>query len=437
MRLKKYVQVRRESFGGLIQCGDSWQTILFVIPEVIEALEQRTANLDLRCFLENRCVLERETDDEPNPAAQSNYELTELTIPKGESHLGAPINVAIEITNQCNLSCPHCANRAGAIGHGGLSTTEVAHLLEEFSRMKVFLVTITGGEPFVRPDLPELLQYADELGLRVIVLTNGLLINPGVLARLPQSVALQVSLDGLGTEYEAIRGSGTFNQVLRVLDWLADDRRSVGATMVLTRSNSSEAPKLMQFCLSRGIRLKIDPLLPLGRALDKWDNLAPTAADAVHFVEARALKIAHYSALYGARFPSGRPLNVFDLPEIFSALFAACEGGRTDLWIKYNGVVFPCANLSAIDNYAVGDIRKTTCQTIWRGSGALEEFRSLTWSSFPLCKCCDIGPFCTFKCPASSLSYHGDARTCGANDFVKQVIRLARDRGLTHRIDGL
>ncbi len=310
-------------------------------------------------------------------------------------------------------------------------------LFDEWKQLKVFSITITGGEPFFRSDMVKLLQYADDLGLRTIVLTNGLLITPEMLRQIPRTVGFQLSIDGLDEQYEYVRGRGTFSRLLKTIELLKADRRPVGATLVFTKKNAGHAKEVMHFCLENGIRLKMDPLLPLGRALDKWDDLVPGKEDAALFLEARKIKIDFYQNRYQEIFPNGRPLNVLDLPEIFSALFLGCEGGRTDLWVRYDGRTYPCANLSAAGEFMVGNIRENTCLEIWNESQVLREFRQMNWQTFKNCGNCEIRDHCTYRCPASSIFFHGDYNTCGANDFIREVIKVARDQGLTDRVDGL
>ncbi|MEW6045700.1 MAG: radical SAM protein [Bacillota bacterium] len=435
MRLKRHAMVRREAFGGLVLCDDLWHTVLFVKPEVVDAIESGEIPLSMQEYLAMHNVVEAEKPVAPKPEWRE-YELQELKVPQSCTHLAAPISVALEITNRCNLSCIHCANRAGRESREELTTGEVMKLFDEWLQLRVFMVTITGGEPFSRKDMVDLLQYADERGLHVFVLTNGLLITPRMLERIPRSVGFQLSIDGLGDQYEYIRGPGTFRRLLQTIELLRADRRPMGATLVFTKRNSRHAKEVLQFCLEKGIRLKVDPLLPLGRALDRWDDLAPDVADAQLFLEVRRAKIEHFRRAYKDLFPSGRPFNVMDLPEILGALFLACEGGRSDLWVRYDGRAYPCANLSAADEFMLGSVRESSCETIWNESATLQQFRKITWQTFKKCSSCEIADYCTYRCPAFSLFYHGDFRTCGANDFTREVIKMARDEGITDRVDG-
>ncbi len=82
---------------------------------------------------------------------------------------------------------------------------------------KVFQFSIGGGEPFVREDFMDLLDYAHEKGIVTCVSTNGTMINDEIARRLDHKlVYIQVSLDGASPESnDAIRGEGSFRKALR------------------------------------------------------------------------------------------------------------------------------------------------------------------------------------------------------------------------------
>ena len=101
--------------------------------------------------------------------------------------LDAPICLTWELTYACNLSCVHCLSSSGRRDPGELSTAECRALIDEFERMQVFYVNIGGGEPTVRPDFWELVDYAAERHVGVKFSTNGSRITPEIARRLAAS----------------------------------------------------------------------------------------------------------------------------------------------------------------------------------------------------------------------------------------------------------
>ena len=91
--------------------------------------------------------------------------------------LDAPICLTWELTYACNLSCIHCLSSSGRRDPRELSTAECKAVIDELERMQVFYVNIGGGEPTVRPDFWELVDYATAHHVGVKFSTNGVKID--------------------------------------------------------------------------------------------------------------------------------------------------------------------------------------------------------------------------------------------------------------------
>ncbi len=90
-----------------------------------------------------------------------------------ERGLDAPICLTWELTYACNLACVHCLSSSGRRDPRELSTAECKSVIDELQRMQVFYVNVGGGEPTVRPDFWELLDYAIGHDVGVKFSTNG------------------------------------------------------------------------------------------------------------------------------------------------------------------------------------------------------------------------------------------------------------------------
>src|SRR5215510_16306824 len=114
-------------------------------------------------------------------------------------------------------------------------------VIDELRAMQVFYVNIGGGEPTVRPDFWELLDYATAHHVGVKFSTNGVRITPEIARRLAANdyVDVQISLDGATAEVnDAVRGAGSFAMALRALENLADAGFSdAKISVVVTRHN--------------------------------------------------------------------------------------------------------------------------------------------------------------------------------------------------------
>lgn len=196
-----------------------------------------------------------------------------------EKGLDAPICLTWELTYACNLSCVHCLSSSGKRDPRELDTEQCKAIIDELQRMQVFYVNIGGGEPTVRPDFWELVDYATDHQVGVKFSTNGLKIDKKVAERLAASdyVDVQISLDGATAEVnDAVRGPGSYAMAIKALENLkeagfADAKISV----VVTRQNVTQLDEFKALADHYGATLRITRLRPSGRGADVWDDLHP------------------------------------------------------------------------------------------------------------------------------------------------------------------
>ncbi|MFC9475087.1 mycofactocin radical SAM maturase [Nocardia sp. NPDC056952] len=200
-------------------------------------------------------------------------------IDRFESGLAAPICLTWELTYACNLSCVHCLSSSGRRDPNELSTEQCKALIDEFERMQIFYVNIGGGEPTVRPDFWELVDYATAHNVGVKFSTNGVRINEEVAARLAASdyVDVQISLDGADAAVnDAVRGPGSYDTAIKALSNLAAAGfKDAKLSVVATRHNISQLDEFKAIADKYGATLRLTRLRPSGRGADVWDELHP------------------------------------------------------------------------------------------------------------------------------------------------------------------
>ena len=193
--------------------------------------------------------------------------------------LDAPICLTWELTYACNLACVHCLSSSGRRDPHELSTAESKAVIDELERMQVFYVNIGGGEPTVRPDFWELVDYATAHHVGVKFSTNGVKITREVADRLAASdyVDVQISLDGATPEVnDAVRGRGSYATAVRAMEHL--DRagfRGFKLSVVVTRHNAGQLDAFKKIADRYGAQLRLTRLRPSGRGADVWDELHP------------------------------------------------------------------------------------------------------------------------------------------------------------------
>src|SRR6201985_456777 len=189
-----------------------------------------------------------------------------------EHGLDAPICLTWELTYACNLACVHCLSSSGKRDPRELSTQACKDIIDELERMQVFYVNIGGGEPAVRPDFGELVDYATAHHVGVKFSTNGIKITPEIARRLAASdyVDVQISLDGATERVnDAVRGPGSYVTALRAMGHLARAGfRGFKISVVVTRQNAGQLDDFKAIADRFGAQLRLTRVRPSGRGAD-------------------------------------------------------------------------------------------------------------------------------------------------------------------------
>jgi mycofactocin radical SAM maturase len=210
------------------------------------------------------------------PATATRPGLTEQL----KGGLDAPICLTWEITYGCNLACIHCLSSSGRRDPRELSTDEAIAVIDELHDLQVFYVNIGGGEPTIRPDFYDLIQYSVSRGVGVKFSTNGSTINAERAARLAgmDYVDVQISIDGADAETnDAVRGTSSYAAARQAMDHLA--HAGFGPfkiSVVMTRHNVEQLPALEALADGYGAQLRLTRLRPSGRGAETWGQLHPT-----------------------------------------------------------------------------------------------------------------------------------------------------------------
>lgn len=165
--------------------------------------------------------------------------------------------VVWNITRQCNLRCKHCyAQALNKKTSDELTTQEGKILLDDLSSYGAPVILFSGGEPLIRPDLPELAEYAVAKGMRAVISTNGTLITRE-LAKTLKTIGLSyvgISLDGLAEVNDHFRGiSGAFDQALTGIRNCREAGIKVGLRFTINRMNQDQVSPIFELLKNEDI----------------------------------------------------------------------------------------------------------------------------------------------------------------------------------------
>jgi radical SAM protein with 4Fe4S-binding SPASM domain len=178
--------------------------------------------------------------------------------------------VVWNITRECNLKCVHCYNDSGVGKKCNEATTEEAKaVIDDLADYGVPSVLFSGGEPLMRHDLFELMQYTADKGLRVVISTNGTLIKDEEAKKIKDIGVsyVGISLDGIDEINDKFRGvDGAFERAVRGIKACQAAGIRIGLRLTLTKKNAMDVDRLFDFFNENGIeRACFYHLVPSGR----------------------------------------------------------------------------------------------------------------------------------------------------------------------------
>jgi radical SAM protein with 4Fe4S-binding SPASM domain len=157
----------------------------------------------------------------------------------------------LQITDRCNLRCRHCY-----IGEGNgdeLSPGRIRNILQEFEAMQGLRLLVTGGEPLLHSRFAEINGMLPEFSVRKALFSNGLLLDRCLLEGLNVD-EVQVSIDGLESSHDALRGRGSFRRAVRAVELAAEADLDVSVSTMIHSQNLKDFDEMQSLFMSLGVR---------------------------------------------------------------------------------------------------------------------------------------------------------------------------------------
>lgn len=311
--------------------------------------------------------------------------------------LDAPICLTWELTYACNLECVHCLSSSGRRDPRELTTIEAKRVLDELHDLQVFYINIGGGEPMIRRDFFELVDYSISRNIGVKFSTNGAFIDADKARRLASMdyLDIQISLDGTdAVTNDAVRGVGSYDTARRAMDHLADAGFGpFKISVVVTRHNVDQLDTFKQLADGYGAQLRVTRLRPSGRGADSWHDLHPT--------NLQQRQIYNWLLAHGENVLTGD--SFFHLNALGESLpgLNLCGAGRVVCLIDPIGDVYACPFVIH-DEFKAGSVRdRGGFSHVWKQSQLFRELREP--QSAGACASCGSYDACQGGCMAAKF----------------------------------
>lgn len=303
------------------------------------------------------------------------------------AHLGAWSlkEMWIHTNNSCNLTCEHCLVSSGPDGDKGLPSETLNKAIDTAAKLGTERFYFTGGEPFMRKDIYELIERVTVTHKKeLVILTNATLfdseIHKNALSKLSrEKVRFQVSIDGTNAkDNDPIRGKGSFDKASSGLKRLAAMGFETSLTAVPCRGNLAELPKLPALAKELGAS-SIHLMWPhrRGRALQMLEEL-PTPAELL----AVARTVRDEARKLGVRLDNVESLRLRAnaVPGVKHDLGMA---GVESLCLYSDGVLYPSAATANHKELAIGTLNGKGIESVWKASPLAAELRNASIARKP------------------------------------------------------
>ena len=314
-----------------------------------------------------------------------------------------PLVCVWEVTRACNVRCLHCGSSAGEPRAHELCTAEAGRVIDDLAGLGCNTVALSGGEPLLRQDWPELVQRIHARGMRAELMTNGVLVSEQLQAVVDAGFAsVSVSVDGPAEVHDALRGgSGNLHRALEAARQLAAHGVRVGGVTQVGRKNLAHLDDIHALLMANGFQgWLIQLTLPYGRARARAAELSLGPRELPE-LEAVILRQRRKSPLF---------IQVADTigymsrqePELRAgrcgaSVWGGCQAGLSVLGLTSDGTVRGC--LSMPPDLDEDNIRVRRLADIWSDPQSFAYNRCFDENALSgECARCEFGPRCRAGC---------------------------------------
>ncbi|MGE0551462.1 MAG: radical SAM protein [Kofleriaceae bacterium] len=331
----------------------------------------------------------------------------------GDLPLSAPLEAHLQLTNQCTAGCTGCytgASPQGAPNEWGL--VEWMRAIDALADAGVFHVALGGGESAILPWLGELADHARGRGIIPNLTTSGLDGIDQLVAIAGRFGQINVSLDGLGETYAAVRGFDGFARADSAINALRAIKREVGLNVVVTRHNFDQLDALFDYAAQHRLsEIELLRFKPSGRGARAYNELRCSDAQHRAFLPV-VLAAARRHAVRVKVDCSYTPMLAHHKPsrDLLAQLAVyGCTGGDFLVGAKPGGQLTACSFAAPAPASAPDASRPRVHElaSYWSTADAFGAFRRWRDAAQP-CASCDYHALCRGGCKVVSAHVTGD-----------------------------
>lgn len=414
------------------------------VPAVVTQMEQRYPDVDaerlrkdvhkvVQQLLRFQCL----TEELSPPPLYVNPHYRDDVQRLYHNSLQAPLGVACELTYFCGAHCLNCYCRRDSPDPGELTTREWNHFLSTLADAGVFSVTFSGGCPFLRRDLEEIVRHAIDCGLRVVLASDAMMVNKTRLKRIVDMGVAEVrtALDGASdTVHDTFRGMrGLHRRIVSLVQFLTELNVPVQISAVMGAATYSEAVETIKLAQELGAaRIHINKPYSTPETL----NNPRVAMSFQQYTELLQMVYSvweetnppmRFPTLPKALYDTALGEGVYETLKQKGAL-GQCQAGIMGCSVGPVGEIKPC-DVSV--GTVLGTIREEDFFNVWKTHKIFSDLRRINQSDLSPCSSCDSNILCTAGCRAlsSQLGTDGHLRKAEAVCRTCYAVQTAKKEG--------
>ncbi len=323
--------------------------------------------------------------------------------------LNVPLSVQLDLTYRCNERCVHCY--LDHDDHGEMTTAEIKCLLDEMAEAGVFILTLSGGEIFLRKDFFELLEHARGLMFCIKLKTNALLIRERDAARIRDLgvESVQISIYSHRPEvHDAITlVPGSLQRSLDAIRFLKAQGLRVVMANVLMVQNMQDYSGVRALAAEMDVECTLDPTITPMMDGERSVLSLGVGQEGLRQVFRDASLVGDVDAFCAiSTDPDEDALE--NLP---------CSAGHTSCYVSPYGDVYPCVQFPL----PTGNVRSQRFLDIWRHSDQMNDVRSIRLKDLTTCSSCTHVAGCS-RCPGLAFM-EGNMRGPSSQDCEKSFAK--------------
>ena len=285
-----------------------------------------------------------------------------------------PLVMSWNVTRECNMKCSHCyINATDKKLDNELTTQEAKKLMDQICQVSKPLLILSGGEPLLRPDIFELIEYGSSKGLKMGLGSNGSLIDDAVAGKLKAAgiATVSISLDShISAQHDEFRGvAGAWEKAVNACKALRKNNVLVQVNTTLTHQNYDQIDDIMSLAEGIGVEnFHLFFLVPTGRGTKLTDISPQKYEDMItntfSKVARHKLNVRPSCAPQFMRIAKGMGLDM-------RQWIRGCIAGLYYCRIYPNGDITPCPYLPI----KLGNVREKSFKEIWFNSPIFQDLR--------------------------------------------------------------